>query len=58
MGVYGRWSAEAAEERHDAELVALADAAVVVWDGCEPVVARLLASVERKDIRFTFSARY
>ena len=37
-----------AVERRDAFLVAEADAVVVVWDGCDPAVARVLKLAERK----------
>src|SRR5262245_40463779 len=47
---YGRFPAEAAEERRDGILVAEADAAVVVWAGRDPDVRRVLARVERKGI--------
>ena len=39
-----------AEERRDAFLVNEADAAVVVWDGRDPSVRRMLELVERKGI--------
>ena len=39
-----------AEERRDAFLVSEADAAVIVWDGRDESVRRVLALVERKGI--------
>jgi hypothetical protein len=39
---FGRWPDAVAVEKRDAELVALADAAVVVMEGCEPGGLRLL----------------
>jgi hypothetical protein len=47
---YGRWSVEAAEERRDVDLVALADAAVVVWDARDAAVCRVLELAQRKGI--------
>ena len=39
-----------ADERRDGVLVAEADAAVVVWDGRDPDVRRVLALIERQGI--------
>ena len=47
---YGRFPTEAAEQRRDTILVAEADAAIVVWDGRDPAVARVLRLVERKGV--------
>jgi hypothetical protein len=46
----------AAVERRDAFLVGEADAALVVWDGRNPVVRDMLVSIERKGSRCTSSA--
>ena len=47
---YGRFPTEAAEERRDVGLVGQADAAVIVWDGRNLAVCRLLELVQRKGI--------
>jgi hypothetical protein len=46
---YRRFPADA-EERRDAYLAAEADAALVLWDGRDPGVQRLLALVERRGL--------
>ena len=46
---FGRFPLDA-DERRDAFLVNEADAAVIVWDGRDPAVRRVLALVERKGI--------
>lgn len=47
---FGRYPEDAAVERRDAELVALADAAVIVWDGSNSPTQKLRALVEAKGI--------
>jgi methyl coenzyme M reductase subunit C-like uncharacterized protein (methanogenesis marker protein 7) len=46
---FRRFSVDAPEPR-DAMLVAMADAAVIVWDECDPALRRVLQLVERKSI--------
>ena len=47
---FGRYPAVAAVDRRDAELVAMAEAAVIVWDDRDPAVRRVRSMVEAKGI--------